>query len=114
MDQEKAHFDPFGDSLISTQHGCTVCAEYITGMEMALGTPNGTPRQVRCMVCTECTIGSKIIMDAPYVLLGDVGQVEARFGPFGDSVSLGARWVHDLRQLYHGHGNHFGHTRWYY
>jgi hypothetical protein len=53
-------------------------------------------------------------MDAPYVLLGDVGQVEARFGPFGDSVSLGARWVHDLRQLYHGHGNHFGHTRWYY
>jgi hypothetical protein len=53
-------------------------------------------------------------MDAPYVLLGDVGQVEARFGLFGDSVSLGARWVHDLRRLYHGHGNHFGHTRWYY
>jgi hypothetical protein len=24
-------------------------------------------------------------------LLGDVCQVEARFGPFGDSVSLGAR-----------------------
>jgi hypothetical protein len=25
------------------------------------------------------------------VLLGDVGQVKARFGLFGDSVSLGAR-----------------------
>jgi hypothetical protein len=31
------------------------------------------------------------------VLLGDVGQVEARFGPFRDSVNLGAIWVHDLR-----------------
>jgi hypothetical protein len=27
----------------------------------------------------------------PMVLLGDVGQVEAYFGPFGDSVKLGAR-----------------------
>jgi hypothetical protein len=25
------------------------------------------------------------------VLLGDVGQVEACFGPFGESVNLGAR-----------------------
>jgi hypothetical protein len=31
------------------------------------------------------------------VLLGDVGQVEAHFGPFGDSVNLDAIWVHDLR-----------------
>jgi hypothetical protein len=30
----------------------------------------------------------------PLVLLGDVGQVEARFGPFRDSVNLVARWVH--------------------
>jgi hypothetical protein len=27
----------------------------------------------------------------PMVLLGDVGQVEARFGPFGDSVNLSGR-----------------------
>jgi hypothetical protein len=27
----------------------------------------------------------------PMELLGDVGQVEARFDPFGDSVNLGAR-----------------------
>jgi hypothetical protein len=32
------------------------------------------------------------------VLLHDVGQVEARFGPFGDSVNLNAREVHGLRQ----------------
>jgi hypothetical protein len=35
------------------------------------------------------------------VLLGDVGQVEGRFGPFGDSINLEARYVHGLRQMYH-------------
>jgi hypothetical protein len=30
------------------------------------------------------------------VLLGDVGQVEARFYQFGDSFNVGARWEHDL------------------
>jgi hypothetical protein len=47
------------------------------------------------------------------VLLGDVGQVEARFGPFGDSVNLSARQVRGLRRIYHGHSNRFGHTPWY-
>jgi hypothetical protein len=47
------------------------------------------------------------------VLLGDVGQVEARFGLFGYSVNLSARYVHGLQQIYHGHGNRFGHTCWY-
>jgi hypothetical protein len=42
-------------------------------------------------VCTECTIGLEIILDAPIELLGDVGQVESRFSPFRDSVSVGAR-----------------------
>ena len=31
------------------------------------------------------------------VLLGDEAQLEARFGPFGDSANLDARWVHGLR-----------------
>jgi hypothetical protein len=31
------------------------------------------------------------------VLLGDVGQVEAHFGLFGDSVKLGLRSVYGLR-----------------
>jgi hypothetical protein len=30
------------------------------------------------------------------ILLCDVGQVEARFGPFGDSVNINAREVHFL------------------
>ena len=47
--------------------------------------------QDRCTVCTNCTIGSEIILDAPEVLLGYVGHVETCFGPFGDGVSVGAR-----------------------
>jgi hypothetical protein len=35
------------------------------------------------------------------VLLGDKAQMEAHFGPFGDSVSFSARLVHGLRQMYH-------------
>jgi hypothetical protein len=31
------------------------------------------------------------------VLLGDEAQVEACFGPFGDSINLDARLVHSLR-----------------
>jgi hypothetical protein len=45
----------------------------------------------RCTVCTEHTIGSKIILNDPMELLGDVGNVESYFGPFGESVSVGAR-----------------------
>jgi hypothetical protein len=47
--------------------------------------------QDRCTVCAERTIGSKIILTHPMVLLGDMGQVEACFDPFGDSVNLGTR-----------------------
>ena len=47
--------------------------------------------QDRCTVCVERTIGSKIILDAPDRLLGDVGHVESLFFSFGDSVSAGAR-----------------------
>jgi hypothetical protein len=53
--------------------------------------------QVRCIVCDECTIGLEIILE----LLVDVGHVESCFDLFGDSVSAGAREVHDLRQTNH-------------
>ena len=53
--------------------------------------------QDRCTVCTNCTIGSEIILHASDVLLGYVRHVESCFGPFGDSVSVGARLVHGLR-----------------
>jgi hypothetical protein len=35
------------------------------------------------------------------VLLGDIGQLEAHFGPFGDSINLKARYVHGFHQMYH-------------
>ena len=45
------------------------------------------------------------------VLLANVGQEEARFDPSGDSFKVVARQVHGLHQMYHVHGNRFGHTR---
>jgi hypothetical protein len=33
----------------------------------------------------------EIFLSTPMVLLGDIGQVEAHFGPFGDSINLDAR-----------------------
>ena len=45
--------------------------------------------------------------------LCDVGHVESHFRPFGDSVSVGARQVHGLRQTYHSLTNHFGRTQWF-
>jgi hypothetical protein len=35
--------------------------------------------------------------------VSDVGRVEFRFIPFGDSVSVRARWVHGLHETYHRH-----------
>ena len=45
----------------------------------------------RSTVCAKHTIGSKIFWTHPMVLLGDKFQVEARFGPFGDSANPDAR-----------------------
>jgi hypothetical protein len=45
-------------------------------------------------------------------LLGDVGQMETRFGPFGDSVNLDVRLVPGLRRTWNMLRNHFGRTRW--
>ena len=47
--------------------------------------------QDRCMVCAKRTTGSETVLDAPMVLLGDEAQVEARFGPFGDSANVDSR-----------------------
>jgi hypothetical protein len=69
--------------------------------------------QDRCTVCVEWTIGMEIILDTPDCTLGDMDHVESRFFPFGDSVSVGARWVHSLRQTYHRLKNRIGHTRCY-
>jgi hypothetical protein len=68
--------------------------------------------QDRCMVCTECTIGSQIVWHAPDGLVSDMGRVESRFSLFGDSVSVSARQVHGSHQTYHRHRNRLGRTRW--
>ena len=47
--------------------------------------------QDRCTVCAKRTIGSETFWTHPMVLLGDEAQVEARFGPFGDSANPDAR-----------------------
>ena len=47
--------------------------------------------QDKCTVCTERIIGSEICLDAPDVLLGDVGEEEARFSPFRNSVDRDTR-----------------------
>ena len=46
------------------------------------------------------------------VPLGDEAQVEALFGPFGDSDNVDARLEDSLRRMYHRLRNHFGRTRW--
>jgi hypothetical protein len=49
----------------------------------------------------------------PMELLDDEAQVEARFGPFGDSANVDARYVHGLRRTYHRLINCFRCTQWY-
>jgi hypothetical protein len=44
--------------------------------------------QYRCTVYAKHTIGSEIIFTNPMGLHGDKVQLEARFGPFGDSANL--------------------------
>jgi hypothetical protein len=47
--------------------------------------------QDKCTVCVKRAIGSKIILGTTDELLGDMGQMEAHFGLFGDCVNLGIR-----------------------
>jgi hypothetical protein len=65
-----------------------------------------------CTVCTEYTICIEIILDALMGLLGDEAQVQARFGLFGDSATLGAKLVHGLRRMYRRLRNSIGGIRW--
>jgi hypothetical protein len=47
--------------------------------------------QDSCTVRAKRTKGQKSFWTHPMVLLGDEAQVEACFGPFGDSANLDAR-----------------------
>ena len=46
--------------------------------------------QGRCMVCAKRTISKKSFWTHPMVLLRDEAQVEASFGPLGDSANFDA------------------------
>ena len=46
--------------------------------------------QDRCTVCAKHTMAHKLFWTHPMVLLGDEAQVEAPFGPLGDSANLDA------------------------
>ena len=37
-------FGLLGDSVVSVQDRCTVCAEHTIGLEIVLDAPDGTPR----------------------------------------------------------------------
>jgi hypothetical protein len=69
--------------------------------------------QDRCTVCAERTIGAKSLWTHLMVLLDDVARVQPRFGPFGASANLDARYVHGLRRTYHRLENHFRCSWWY-
>ena len=47
--------------------------------------------QERGVVCAKHTMAQKSFWTHPMVFLGYEAQVEARFGPFGDSANLDAR-----------------------
>jgi hypothetical protein len=47
--------------------------------------------QDRTTVCTKCTIGSEIILDAPDGTPRREAQVETCFGLFGDGANLDTR-----------------------
>ena len=63
--------------------------------------------QDRCDICAKRTIGSKSFWTHAMVLLRDMGQVEARFSLFGDSVNLDTRYVLGLHQTHHRLENQF-------
>ena len=62
------------------------------------------------MVCAERAKGLENILAHAMELLGDMGLVESCFGPFGDSISVDARYLHGLRHMYHWLRNCFGRT----
>ena len=68
--------------------------------------------QDSCMVSAKHTMAQKLFWTHQMVLLCNEAQVEAHFGPFGDSANLDARYEHGLRRTYHRLVNRFGRTRW--
>ena len=63
--------------------------------------------QDSCMVCTKCTIGSEIVLDAPDGTPRRRGSSQSSFLSFGDDANLDVRWVHGWCRTYHRLGKSF-------
>ena len=89
---------------MSVQDRCMVCARCTLGLQIVLDRLRGSCGISLLSVCRQCwcrcKIGTWFAFDVPQanksfwthsmVPLGDEAQVEARFGPFGDSADLDA------------------------
>ena len=60
-------------------------------MEACFGPLGDIADADRCTVCAKHTIGLEIVLGAPDATARYEAQVEARFGPFGDSANLNSR-----------------------
>jgi hypothetical protein len=56
--------------------------------------------------------GMKIFLATPDDLLGGVGQMEAHFDPFGDSINVHTKLVHGLRRTCNRLKSCFRRTGW--
>ena len=75
--------------------GCSRAMNVVSTHQSSYPTPpierSGTNPSGISSVCAKRTIGLEIILDTMMVLLRDDAQVDARFGPFGDSANLETR-----------------------
>ena len=75
--------------LVSVQDRCMVCARHPLGSNGSSFRPFGHGARF----VSNIPLDQKSFWTHPMELLGDVGHVESRFIPFGDSVSVSARLV---------------------
>ena len=80
------HGSHFGCTRWTSKATCVKWKQILFHLEIVL-----ISAQDRCIVCAECTTSMEIVLAIPDGTLEDMGQGEARFSPFGDSVSLDAR-----------------------
>jgi hypothetical protein len=84
---------------MSIQDRCTICGEHVVVKEIILGLPDGTPRWHGssgsslqfARIAPNIPRAKNLFWQHSMDLRGDLGQMEARFGPFGYSVNLDAR-----------------------
>jgi hypothetical protein len=74
--------------LVSVQDRCTVCAKCTIGSEIVLDAPW---RQIDAWFASNVPLGQKSFLTHPLELIGDKGHLESCFCPLGDSVCVGVK-----------------------